>query len=377
MNKSASLFFALIAITFSLNAQLDSLYFELFDKNQEVVNLSKISCPNNKIDSTIKIRSKQPIPEKVFKYLKFIQYENNSLKIAPLKEIYFKHVDNFELEWGQLYKQNFYHCDIVDEQFDILIGFERVLSSLTIKKEKLNPKQIFELYKSDRLLDQKYFKNINKRDSLLFEYKVFSEKYRDFHKKAWFSGSPRVTKFGPYIHLIEPFFIELVEACDWDLGVNHEKNKFIWRNKSFINQFKSKGITNYFINNFELLRKNGLHFIAFEYAKNQTSKELARFLIKIILSDYYSFEGMSDNAIINFFLKLKVNKNNEEILIEELLIELQKNNPIAIQLLHWFPYENIIKNLKRQKRRLRTKKKTKQEINKSLAIILQKLAKKS
>ena len=156
MKLSLTIF--LILYSFGLFGQTDSsaiylaeLKKELFKPGDEKINLYKlIYCspadPDwQQIDSTKMVRAAQPDPKIAIELLRKIMFSKNPKLIKEVKMIYDRHMNNFMEEWSQVFLDNYYMCESIKGQFQILSGFEQVLTSLKISLEKTKPNQVFQL----------------------------------------------------------------------------------------------------------------------------------------------------------------------------------------------------------------------------------------
>lgn len=344
--------------------QIDSLAEELFTKNSTLVPLYLKSCSNNKIDSSVVIRAKQPNSKLVLKYLERILLQNNANNFELLKNTYAKHIKIFEKELGKAYLENHIACDFIKEQYNILSGFETVLWSLDIKKKNLNAHEIFLLYSENLKRYKRLIDELKNRPSIISEFTVYSEIYKELNTPGWFRGSVPFTTWDPYIKELTPLFIETIENCDWN--ENKGDVNFISQSRNIINKINSSKISNTYIQNFRKIVKLNKVRLVFEYAENQTFETLVRFLIKDLLANNSNYTARYSDFRRTCILILKRNPANREWIKNELLLGLQKNNLIAVKLLANFPDKSILRRLKKQKRKLSTPKILKEELSESI-----------
>ena len=185
------------------NNLIEELKKELFGSNDNNLFLYQyLKCENTKVDSTIMIRAQQPDPEKVMSLLKEIMYTKNASNFESLKTVYLKHINNFSKEWSKAYLENFYACEQIQAQFNILKGFEIALKSLGFTKANLSTKQIFDFYVEETLLNQRLILDVANRNKLIQQYKVYADEFRRINAKAWLGGAV------PF-HYLDPFEKEL------------------------------------------------------------------------------------------------------------------------------------------------------------------------
>lgn len=294
LNKTTmkNLFLLVLLLTISISGiycQSDKklwidLELELFPKEQEKQLLYKlIECPENKIDSSIWVRTNQPDVEKVFSILSEIMHKKDTGDFDRLKTIYERHIQNFMQEWSRAYLENQYACKPISEQYSLLSGFETVLTSLFFHQEGFSSKDIFDFYISR----MKLYDNVSIKTSrsewlrINQQYLMFSSTYRQLNPSYVRRGRVPFYYIDPYLEELEPYFVSyLEEACDWNDKSKESDCMVIWSSSRFYSKMMNDRILEDFISNFDEWKDNYRHTYIYSYAGKFFKPELSHFLVE-------------------------------------------------------------------------------------------------
>ncbi|MCO6495618.1 MAG: hypothetical protein J5I91_08080 [Bacteroidetes bacterium] len=346
MNKNLLLLLVLL-LSIQVNSQVDSmnlvsqLNHELFPPGEGKMLLCEYIGKTKDpyiVDSTKLIRKNQPNPEVVLQLLEEIMHTKNSSLIPDIKKIYDRHIGLFWEEWAQVYMENYYPPDLVMSQYTILSGFENVLKSLTIASNNQSHETIFEIYKESLILGFEIYTNVNERCEIMKKYHDFSPLYRELNPCRLFSGTLTFSYKDPFMEDLRPLFIESLQGCNFDsctLSTMSLPCIIFTQNESFYHSELNEGVTDYYINNFDQLRKCNRYTMAIRYSAKHEDPKLSRLLAYKIVKEL-SPEELKRYPVIRVFTS-NFSNENLNILMRELL-DLHQENPIeASNILNLIP----------------------------------------
>ena len=260
----------------------------LFGENLKKVYLSsylnKFDCEKTLIKNDVLIRENQPNPEIIGSILSNIVHYKDPEVFDDIYDIYKRHIVNFKKEWSEVYVDNYYSCNLVQDQYAILTSFEYSLKALKYQVEKTSAEEILENHFVEYILKHK-IRNAARQDrrSLINEYNFISKHYENLNPFGWYKGREYFHHLDPFMTELEPHFINKLENCKWQNG-NDFSCLYIWENREFIYRIKNEKIVNYFLTNFHLWKQNKREIFIYKYAGKNYNERLSKFLVEELVS---------------------------------------------------------------------------------------------
>jgi hypothetical protein len=285
----------------------------LFRDSSQLENINKI-FPDTKrnereeifVDTFNTIRVNQPKLDSINKYFKIILMKNDTSDFAPLQHIYKQQMYYFKKEWLRVFKAT-YSNDAAYDQYMILKGFEEVLKSLWIRKQKYTLEQIFDFKLNE--IEQDYrrvYGTSSTKDSVYKEMLLFSEELRTIRKGLVYKPSD-FTYLDPYIERMKPIFFSYFKTINCDTSLKYDitrknANEFCIDMRMFYSHFSDNYFKEELLNKIEKYSEC-IDFFYFEYInENPDDTAFARQVIHYFITSekYKKFDYSNNFHRINY-----------------------------------------------------------------------------
>lgn len=332
---------------------LNQLKLELFQNSENQILLYKlIKCEeeeafSQKIDSTKMVRANQPDPHKTLDLLKKIMFTKDYTCMDELMKIYEKQLQYFLVEWSQVYKDNYYACYPVREQFQILSGFETVLKSLDIAKKKMKPEQVFKMFFNDYLFVQNYLRQIDSRCELIKKYKDVSKLYRSFKPCNILADGAPYSYIDPFFSELKPFFLSILFECKWQLhpynSINDSCRFWFDYSSYFYSRIKDERVYKHYMKYYNSIEQGGYSTPLYMYAATFFDTNFSNFLIGKWIDLPDSIDTEHSNTYSRSFQigKMLVEQRNFPLLMNQLINLAETNPEKAMKLIKYIPYGDL------------------------------------
>lgn len=357
MKLSLTIF--LILYSFGLFGQTDSsaiylaeLKKELFKPGNEKIFLYKlIYClPDDpdwqRIDSTKMVRAAQPDPKIAIELLRKIMFTKNPKLIKELKVIYDRHMTNFMEEWSQVFLDNYYMCESILSQFQVLSGFEQALTSLYHVKSKANAEIVFQNWL------RVSFEIFHKNNGSIKDYPNWMNNHfyhsasmhllNPFH--PYDLGVAPFYFFLPWFEEMKPIFVDFILRCNCfndPITSDSDSCKFVLKNFEYYKKITDPRLKEYLIKQSDHWIKNKEKLL-FEYAvqnydeifsNNLIDKWIMLPLVKNEKPNYINFT----EYWINYLTKRDT--RNFPLVLNKLLVLSERDPEKALALSKLLPYD--------------------------------------
>ena len=202
--------------------QYDGLEKLLFEKTEFVefkIDTSEYLCkshPHDKLDSEAMKTTKKIVvnSDSIITILKGIAFQKQG-DINVLNEYYSRFLAQYEIEWGEVYKNR---CisqtdrEFAEDQIRILAAFETTLYSLNLKDK--SDLEIWECVVGRHEIFQKLISEPNSISELLNQLNLLSPIYKELITKGGFALNVGFAFHEPYLEELEEFYIELLKGCN-------------------------------------------------------------------------------------------------------------------------------------------------------------------
>ena len=298
---------------------------------------SSDNCSRHKVDSMKLISLDQPDPYRVMSLLEDIMHSKDASVMEELLEIYDAYLDHFMIDWAQVYKDNYYTCDPILDQYSILATFEKCLTSLSFVKRGYSTNQIFDHYINDNVFYRKLLINSRKRCEIMKEKEFFSTKFKNLNLCHIFYGSIKFNYIDPFFTQLKPNFVEYFTTSDidsLDQDENYKSRIALYFGKSSIQKIQDHRIYSYYKKNLSKWERNNVDGIIYKYASLNFNQHFSEFLAKRIVEKKEGVYGrqLMQNRRFNEFL---LNEKNLPILMAGILKIANNDLPYAASLLKY------------------------------------------
>lgn len=330
---------------------LNQLQNELFQNSENQILLYKlIKCEDEeafsqKIDSTKMVRANQPDPHKTLDLLKKIMFTKDYTCMDELLKIYKKQLNYFLAEWSQVYKDNYYACYPVREQFQILSGFETVLKSLDIAKKKIKPAQIFKLNLDRYLFLHKLITNDNPCN-LMLNYNDFSKQYRSINPCNPIADGAPFSFIDPYFEELKPYFLSFLFECNWKVNkynILSDSCRFCHDYYRSYLKIKDSRLIDYYKRNYHKMENAFCDTPLYDYAATNFDEDFSNFLIGKWIQRPDSIGGKAVESYTNIMKinQMLVEQRNFPLLMNQLINLAETNPEKAMKLIKYIPYGDL------------------------------------
>ena len=250
------------------------------------------------------------------------------------------------VEWSQVYKDNYYACYPVREQFQILSGFETVLKSLDIAKKKMKPEQVFKMFFNDYLFVQNYLRQIDSRCELIKQYKDISKLYRSFKPCNLLGDGAPFKKIDPYFEELKPYFLSILFECKWQLNQYYEITdscRFCHDYYRSYLKIKDSRLIDYYKRNYQKMENAHCDTPLYDYAATNFDQDFSNFLICKWIERPDSIGGKPVESYTNILkvAKMFVEQRNFPLLMNQLINLAETNPEKAMKLIKYIPYGDL------------------------------------
>ncbi|MCP4136845.1 MAG: hypothetical protein GY754_38095 [bacterium] len=329
---------------------------ELFTNDTTIILLyeyiGKTENPYFKVDSAAWIRKHQPEPNKVLLLLEQFMHTKDTTHISDLSDMYEKHIINFWDEWAQVYMDNYYSPDVVIMQYTILSGFETVLKSLNFLSEGYEIKDIFEHHKYRLSFLVSYLFNSNNRCELMKLQHDFSPLYRKLSPCSLFGGRLPFNYMDPYMDELKPYFLESMNNCIFGECSSMSEMSMpcliFTQKEGYFKKIAGNEVAEYYINNFDEMRKCNRHTMAFRHAGANENLLLSKFLAQKLIFEF-SQEELRKYPYVRDLISYE-NDFNLIILLDELTYLYQSKKEKALNFMNQLPRDRSVRLLESRKK---------------------------
>ncbi len=324
---------------------LDSLEAELFDRKEEKVLLYKFlhDCKNQKIDSSIMVRGDQPNPLKCMQWMRDLAWIGDTNSISRIQAVYDRHMLTFVQEWKKAYLTSSNSCKEITNQYYVLSSFENLLMCLQIKRSKLNPAEIFESYKAELEVDDRYFGTGLDVRFISSETKVFNDEFRTLGFPR-FKPSPTFHYCAPYLQELRSFLTQYVK----DLTVNEDSVQFkkflLLSSRDLYYPLEDTMLQANLLRSYKFFEANQFLVFLYEYCRIHYCPAIVRKLSR----STYEKQKIHEPYYTSIMLRtLFLNERNKPVFYEELVLIAKKDVQKVVSFISEFlPKQEAVAQLK-------------------------------